>query len=220
MGITDKKNLMPELKVSLDRRCEGCVHFNGRDWCKSRKHATKAINYGCDNWITQERLDAELAKVQAFFESKDAIRVNYMLTLMFAFISAAYHIMGRSEAILGELIGGKQWRHERKKALKDIMAMIERISNLYCTYFEKDYVAMMSDYGRAEFDDNAYDGFQMYSGDIVMLGLTVMEHCYHNNAILHEIIDEIRKKPNDLNLFTPEFVSQFKIESYDKKGNS
>jgi hypothetical protein len=56
-----------------------------------------------------------------------------------------------------------------------------------------------------------YDGFQMFSGDLLALGLTVFEHAYHNNEILHDIIEEIRKRPHDLNLFKPEFVDQFKI---------
>jgi hypothetical protein len=200
-------------KVDIDRVCGNCACLNDkRDWCLLHKHSTSPINYGCKTWLTQEQLDAKLKAQQAKLEAESGIRVNYMLTLMFAFVSASYQIMTRSEAIVGELIGGKQWRFERKKALKDIMSSIGKIQTLYSTYFEKDYIQMMSDYGRSEFDTEKYDGFQMYSGDILMLCLTVMEHCYHDNAQLHEIIEEIRQRPNDLNLFSPEFVEQFRIK--------
>lgn len=200
-------------QLDTEKRCGNCACINEKkDWCQLHKCTISAINYGCNNWLTQEQLDARLKAKQAYLESEKGIRVNYMLTLMFAFVSAAYQIMTRSESILGELIGGKQWRFERKKALNDIMSAIEKIQTLYSTYFEKDYIQMMSDYGREEFDGKKYDGFQMYSGDILMMGLTLMEHCYHNNAIIHEIIEEIRKRPHDLNLFTPEFVEQFRIK--------
>lgn len=217
MVTIDKKAIpgLPQTKsqVDIEKRCGNCACINEKkDWCQLHKCTISAINYGCKNWLTQEQLDARLKAKQAYLESEKGIRVNYMLTLMFAFVSAAYQIMTRSESILGELIGGKQWRFERKKALNDIMSAIEKIQTLYSTYFEKDYIQMMSDYGREEFDGKKYDGFQMYSGDILMMGLTLMEHCYHNNAIIHEIIEEIRKRPHDLNLFTPEFVEQFRIK--------
>ena len=72
---------------------------------------------------------------------------------------------------------------------------------------------MMSDYGREDFDNYTYDGFQMFAGDLLQLGLTYFEHGYRNNEILHEIIDNIREYPNQLNLFSPEFVKQFEIKS-------
>lgn len=200
-------------KVDINKTCGNCACANEKkDWCQFHRHSINAINYGCKTWITQEELEAKLKEKQAYLESENGVRVNYMLTLMFSFVTAAYHIMTRSEAILGELIGGKDWRFERKKALKDIMSAIEKIQTLYSTYFEKDYIQMMSNYGREKFDTKKYDGFQMYSGDILMVGLTLMEHCYHNNALVHEIIEEIRKRPNDLNLFPPEFVEQFRIK--------
>lgn len=220
MVTIDKKAIpgLPQLKsqVDIERRCGNCACINEKkDWCQLHRHSTSAINYGCKTWLTQEQLDARLREKQAYIDSENGIRVNYMLTLMFAFVSAAYQIMTRSEAILGELIGGKDWRFERKKALKDIMTAIEKISILYSLYFEKDYIQMMSDYGRKEFDVKAFDGFQMYSGDVLMFGLTLMEHCYHKPELIYEIIEEIRKRPNDLNLFMPDFVDQFKIKAND-----
>ena len=217
MVTIDKKAIpkLPQLKsqVDIDKRCGNCACINEKkDWCQLHRHSTSAISYGCKTWLTQEQLDEKLKAKQAYLESEKGIRVNYMLTLMFAFVSAAYHIMTRSEIILGELIGGKDWRFERKRALKDIMSDINHISTLYSTYFEKDYIQMMSDYGREDFDKKKYDGFQMYSGDILMVGLTLMEHCYSKPELIYEIIKDIRKLPHDLNLFTPEFVEQFKIK--------
>ena len=74
---------------------------------------------------------------------------------------------------------------------------------------------MMSDYGREDFDNYTYDGFQMFAGDLLMLGLTYFEHGYKDNEVLHEIIEHIRTYPNQLNLFSPEFVEQFKIKPND-----
>lgn len=200
-------------KVDIDKRCGNCACINEKkDWCQLHRHSTSAINYGCKTWLTKEHLEEKLKEKQAYLDSENGVRVNYMLTLMFAFVSAAYQIMIRSESIMGELIGGKDWRFERKKALNDIMSDISHISSLYSTYFEKDYIQMMSNYGQEDFDGKKYDGFQMYAGDMLMMGLTLMEHCYHNNAIIHEIIGEIRTRPHDLNLFMPEFVEQFRIK--------
>lgn len=211
METTDKK-------LDVDKRCGNCACINEKkDWCQLHRHATRAINYGCSTWLTPEELDKRLQEKQAYLEAENGIRVNYMLTLMFAMVTASYQIMVRGESILGELIGGKEWRHQRKKALNDILQAIDKIQSLYSTYFEKDYIQMMSDYGRDNFDEAKYSGFQMYSGDILRLCLTAMEHSYHNNDILNEIIEDIRKRPNDLNLFTPEFVEQFKIKSRNDK---
>ena len=217
METIDKKAIpgLPSIKVNMDKRCENCACFNGKDWCQLHQHATRAINYGCKTHLTQEEMDEKLKKAQAYLESQDGIRVNYMLTLMFAMVSASYQIMCKGETMLGELIGGKDWRFERKKALKDMMSAISKIQSLYSTYFEKDYKEMMSDYGREDFDHYTYDGFQMFSGDLLMLGLTYFEHGYRNNEILHEIIDHIREYPNQLNLFPPDFVKQFEIKAND-----
>ena len=216
MVTIDKKAIkgLPQMKshVDIEKRCENCACFNGKDWCQFHKHSTSAINYGCPTWLTQEQLEAKVKEKQAYLESEKGVRVNYMLTLMFAFVSASYQIMTRSETILGELIGGKDWRFERKKALKDIMTDVRHIQTLYSTYFEKDYIQMMSNYGREEFDGYSYDGFQMFAGDMLRLGLTYFEHGYRDNSVLQDIIEYIRQKPNQLNLFNPQFVEQFKIK--------
>ena len=215
METIDRKTLrMSQPKVDMDKRCENCACINdSKDWCQLHRHSTRAINYGCKTWISQEELEARIKEKEAYLESENGVRVNYMLTLMFAFVSASYQIMVRSESILGELIGGKEWRFQRKKALSDMMQCIEKIKTLYSTYFEKDYIQMMSNYGREKFDEKRYDGFQMFSGDILMVGLEILEHCYHNNALIHEIIADIRKRPADLDLFHPDFVDQFKINA-------
>ena len=220
METIDKKTIkslssFKPTKVDTDRRCENCACFNGKDWCQLHRYSTRAINYGCKTHLTQAELDKKTKDAEAYLESQDGIRVNYMLTLMFAMVSASYQIMIRGEAMLGRLIGGKDWRFERKKALNDIMKDISHIQTLYSTYFENDYKQMMSNYGREDFDNYTYDGFQMFAGDLLQLGLTYFEHGYRNNEILHEIIEEIRKRPNQLNLFPPEFVKQFEIKAND-----
>ena len=203
-------------KIDIDKRCGNCACINDKkDWCQLHRHSVCAIHYGCRTWMTQEQLEAKIKEKEAYLEAEDGVRVNYMLTLMFAFVSAAYQIMVRGETMLGNLIGGKDWRFERKRALKEIMKASEKIQSQYATYFEKDYEQLMSNYGRDVFDKKKYDGFQMYSGDILMVGLELMEHCYHNPALIHDIIQDIRKRPNDLNLFSPEFVDQFKIKNDD-----
>lgn len=217
MVTIDRKTFkMSKPKVDIDKRCGNCACINeSKDWCQFHQHCVNAINYGCKTWLTQEELDAKIKEKTACLEAENGVRVNYMLTLMFAFVSAAYQIMIRGEMILGELIGGKDWRFERKKALKDIMQAIEKISSLYSTYFEKDYKQLMSDYGREKFNGKKYDGFQMYAGDILRVGLELMEHCYNNPALIDKVIQDIREMPNDLELFLPDFVDQFKIKAND-----
>ena len=206
---------MPQFKksqVDIDKRCGNCgCASETKDWCQLHRHSITSITYGCKNWLTPEELDTRLREKEAYLESEKGVRVNYMLTLMYAFISASYQIMTRSESIIGELIGGKNWRFERKKAMKDMMADITHIQSLYSNYFEKDYIQMMTNYGKDQFDGEKYDGFQMYAGDILMVGLELLEHCYHKPELIHEVIQDIRKMPNDLNLFPPDFVDEFQI---------
>jgi hypothetical protein len=207
--------MKPGKKVDMDKRCENCACFNKRDWCQLHRHSTRAINYGCRTWMTQEMLEEKLKEKTAYLESQNGLRVEYMLTLMFAFVSGAYQIMVRGEMILGELIGGKEWRHERKKALTDMQTAIKTIYSRYATYFEKDYEQMMSDYGREGFNGKKYDGFQRYSSYVLMVGLELIERCWHHPELIFDVLEDIRKYPNDLNLFTPEFVEQFKIKEDD-----
>lgn len=200
-------------KIDIDKRCGNCACANEtKDWCQLYRHSICAVHYGCKSWLTQEELDARIKEKEAYLEAENGVRVNYMLTLMFALVSASYHIMIRSETILGELIGGKEWRFQRKNALNEMMKAIAKVQTLYSTYFENDYKQLMSNYGREKLDRENYDGFQMYAGDILMVGLELMERCYHHPELIHEIIADIRKRPNDLNLFPPEFVDQFKIK--------
>lgn len=181
-----------------------------------QKSATRAINYGCRYFISPKKLEEQLKKEQAYLDALNGQRVNYMLTLMFAMVTASYQIMAKGEAMLGAWIGGKEWRFERKRALKEMLRSISKIQDLYSTYFEKDHIQLMTNYGQEDFDAHAYDGFQMFSGDLLMLGLTYFEHGYRNNEVLHQIIEHIRTSyPNQLNLFPPEFVKQFEIKSND-----
>ena len=203
-------------KLDINKTCGNCACINDKkDWCQLHRHSVCAIHYGCCTWMTQEMLEEKIKEKTAYLESQKGLRVEYMLTLMFAFISAAYHIMVRGEMILGELIGGKEWRFERKKALTDIEKAIKTIYDRYTTYFEKDYKQMMSDYGRKDFDKKKYDGFQRYSSYVLMVGLELIERCWHNPELIFGVIEDIRKHPNDLNLFTPKFVEQFKIKEDD-----
>lgn len=217
METIDKKTLkMTPHSIDINKTCGNCACINDKkDWCQLHRHSVCAIHYGCRTWMTQEMLEKKLKEKSAYLESEKGMRVEYMLTLMFAFISAAYHIMVRGEMILGELIGGKEWRYERKKALTDMQNAIKTFYDRYTTYFEKDYKQMMSDYGRKEFDNKKYDGFQRYSSYVLMVGLELIERCWHNPELIFEVIADIRKYPNDLNLFIPEFVEQFKIKEDD-----
>lgn len=212
---TIDKIFQPETKVDMDKRCENCACFNKKDWCQLHRHATRAINYGCRTWMDQDMLEKKLKEKTAYLESQDGLRVEYMLTLMFAFVSGAYQIMVRGEMILGELIGGKEWRHERKKALTDIQKAIKTIYDRYTTYFEQDYKQIMSNYGREEFNGKKYDGFQRYSSYVLMVGLELIERCWHKPELIFKVIEDIRKLPNDLNLYTPDFIEQFKIKEDD-----
>ena len=219
MVTIDKKAIpnLPELKkakkVDMERRCENCAVFH-EGWCQLHQHTTNAINYGCKTHMTKEEFEEKMKKATAYLDSQDGIRVNYMLTLMFAMVSASYQIIIRGESMLGNLIGGKEWRFERKKALKDIMQDIQHIKSLYSTYFEKDYIQLMSEYGKKEFDAYKYDGFQMFAGDFLMLGLTLFEHGYNYEMpdVIDELIEWLRQKPAVLELFPPKFVDQFKIK--------
>jgi hypothetical protein len=74
---------------------------------------------------------------------------------------------------------------------------------------------MMSDYGREGFNGKMYDGFQRYSSYVLMVGLELIERCWHHPELIFDVLEDIRKYPNDLNLFTPEFVEQFKIKEDD-----
>ena len=216
MAIIDKNMPIMPFKVSTDRQCKDCARFNGKDWCLLQKSATSAINYGCKYYISHQKLEEQLKKEQAYLDALNGQRVNYMLTLMFAMVTASYQIMAKGEAMLGAWIGGKEWRFERKRALKEMLRSISKIQDLYSTYFEKDHIQLMTNYGQEDFDAHAYDGFQMFSGDLLMLGLTYFEHGYRNNEVLHQIIEHIRTSyPNQLNLFPPEFVKQFEIKSND-----
>ena len=214
--IGNKALKEPLHELDINKTCGTCACINDKkDWCQLHRHSVCAIHYGCRTWMNQEMLENKLKEKTAYLESQSGLRVEYMLTLMFALVSAAYQIMVRGEMILGKLIGGKDWRYERKKALSDIEKAIKTIYDRYTTYFEKDYQQMMSDYGRDKFDGKKYDGFQRYSSYVLMVGLELIERCWHNPELIFEVIEDIRKHPNDLNLFTPEFVEQFKIKQYD-----
>lgn len=197
------------MRVTMETRCETCVgHKDG--WCQINKHATNAINYGCKQHITQEEFDKRMAEVDKKLNEQSAIRVNYMLTLMYTFLNAGLTLMTRSEAIFGKLIGGKDWRFERKKAIKKMMANIEEVRNLYARYFEKDFVDMMTDYGREAFDNEQYDNFTADTADFLRLGLTFYEHAYKRPKDKDKAIELIATMPHDLNLFDDKFIESFR----------
>ena len=102
METIDKATLkMSKPKVDIKRQCGDCACFDKKGWCQLHRHTAASINYACKHWLTQEELEARLKEKEAYLESEKGVRVNYMLTLMFAFVSAAYQIMTRSESILG-----------------------------------------------------------------------------------------------------------------------
>ena len=193
----------------MEKRCDTCVGYKD-GWCQINKHATNAINYGCNQHITQEEFDKRMAEVDKKLNEQSAIRVNYMLTLMYTFLNAGMTLMTRSEAIFGKLIGGKDWRFERKKAMKKMMANMEEVRNLYARYFEKDFVDMMTDYGEREFDNEQYDSFTADVADFLRLGLTFYEHAYTRPEDKDKAIELIATMPHDLNLFDDKFIESFR----------
>lgn len=197
------------MRVTMETRCDTCVGYKD-GWCQINKHATNAINYGCKQHITQEEFDKRMAEVDKKLNEQSAIRVNYMLTLMYTFLNAGMTLMTRSEAIFGKLIGGKDWRFERKKAIKKMMADIEEVRNLYARYFEKDFVDMMTDYGREAFDNEQYDNFTADTADFLRLGLTFYEHAYKRPEDKDKAIELIATMPHDLNLFDDKFIESFR----------
>ena len=197
------------MRVTMEKRCDTCVGYKD-GWCQINKHATNAINYGCNQHITQEEFDKRMAEVDKKLNEQSAIRVNYMLTLMYTFLNAGMTLMTRSEAIFGKLIGGKDWRFERKKAMKKMMANMEEVRNLYARYFEKDFVDMMTDYGEREFDNEQYDSFTADVADFLRLGLTFYEHAYTRPEDKDKAIELIATMPHDLNLFDDKFIESFR----------
>lgn len=197
------------MRVTMDRRCANCVGYKEK-WCEINKHATNPINYGCKKHITQEEFDKRMKDVDKKLNAENAIRVNYMLTMMYTFLNAGLTLMTRSESIIGKLIGGKDWRFERKKAIKKMMADIEEVRNLYARYFEKDFLDMMTNYGESAFDNVQYDNFTADTADFLRLGLTFYEHAYRRPEDKDRAIELIATMPHDLNLFDEKFIESFR----------
>lgn len=196
-------------RVTLDKTCGNCICYK-EGWCQYHKHATKAINYGCKTHTTADEFDAKMKEMDKRLNSENATRVNYMLTLMYTFLNAGLTLMTRSEMVLGQLVGGKDWRFERKKAIKKMMANIEEVRSLYARYFEKDFVDMMTSYGETEFDDHQYDNFTADTADFLRLGLTFYEHAYRRPEDKEKAIQLIATMPHDLNLFNDDFIDSFR----------
>lgn len=203
-------------KVDINRTCGNCVAFNGEDWCKMHQHPTRRIQYGCKTHTTKEQYELLEKRFEDLKNGEQGIRVNYMLTLMYVFISGAYTLMCKAEHMMKGLIGGQEWRHERKKALNQINADIKHISDLYARYFENDFISMLSDQGREQFDEFAYSGFNMFTGHFIQLGLEFFERGYHNPVeVLDKMLEYMRQMPNDLDLFDEKFIDQFKVRAND-----
>ena len=197
------------MRITMDKTCGNCIGYK-EGWCQINKHATNAINYGCKRHTTQEQFDKRMEEVDRQLNSQSAIRVNYMLTLMYTFLNAGLTLMTRSEMVFGKLIGGKEWRFERKKAIKKMMANIEEVRSLYARYFEKDFVDMMTEYGESQFDNEQYDNFTADTADFLRLGLTFYEHAYKRPEDKEKAIELIGTMPHDLNLFDEEFIESFR----------
>ena len=114
------------MRITMETKCDTCVGYKD-GWCQINKHATNAINYGCRQHITQEEFDKRMAEVDKKLNEQKAIRVNYMLTMMYTFLNAGLTLMTKSETIFDELVSGKNWRLERKKAMKKMMANMEEV---------------------------------------------------------------------------------------------
>ena len=203
-------------RVDINRTCSKCYGYDGSGWCKIKQCATRGINYACNCYTTQEQYEKLEKRFEDLKNGEQGIRVNYMLTLMYVFISGAYTLMCKAEHMMKGLIGGQEWRHERKKALNQINADIKHISDLYARYFENDFISMLSDQGREQFDEFAYSGFNMFTGHFIQLGLEFFERGYHNPVeVLDKMLEYMRQMPNDLDLFDEKFIDQFKVRAND-----
>lgn len=200
-----------KLTISTDKTCASCIGYKD-GWCQIHKHATRAVNYGCRTHLTEDLYKKKLEAVDKKLNSDNATKVNYMLTLMYTFLNAGLTLMTRSEMVLGQLVGGKDWRFERKKAIKKMMADIEEVRTLYARYFEKDFVDMMTQYGQSDFDDRQYDNFTADTADFLRLGLTFYEHAYRMPEDKEKAIALIATMPHDLNLFDKDFIDSFKLK--------
>ena len=207
--MTFQNGRLMDNRITTDRTCGNCIGYKD-GWCQLHQHATRIVNYGCRTHLTSDEFDAKIKEMDARLTGEKAVRVNYMLTLMYTFLNAGLTLITKSELEMGKLIGGKDWRFERKKAIKKIMANIEEIRSLYARYFEKDFIDMMTQYGESEFDSVQYDNFTADTADFLRLALTYYEHAYHNVDDKEKAIQMIASMPHDLNLFDEKFINSFK----------
>lgn len=198
-------------RVDINKTCATCIGYKD-GWCEVKQCATRGVNYGCIKWLDEEAYKARCAEIDRRLNSEKATKVNYMLTLMYTFVHSATALMERCELLMGEFIGGKEWRHERKKALNKMASDFEDVRRLYATYFEKDFVDMMTNYGKEAFDNRQYDSFGADSADFLRLALTFYDRCYTSWEAKDEAIARVGEMESDLKLFDNDFIESFRVK--------
>ena len=196
-------------RVTLDRTCGNCICYK-EGWCQYHKHATKAINYGCKTHTTADEFDAKMKEMDKRLNSENATRVNYMLTLMYTFLNAGMTLMTRSEMVLGQLVGGKDWRFERKKAASEITKSAERIESLHAQFFQSDMNKVFTDHGKKDFDSEAYDNHEKDAYEVCRLLMLYIDRCWGDENAANKVIACLEGMPTG-NIFTDKDIERYRM---------
>lgn len=139
--------------------CSQCTFFNN-GYCVKTKNKTPRIQYACPRFMTNEEYRAEQQRRNDEREQRNERRFNFILTALEISATSTQMIMEYFDSLFTDRMVEKNWRFERKKAAKDIVACAERMRSIFQHTFMQDQMNVMTGHGERPFDVQAYDNHE------------------------------------------------------------
>lgn len=196
-------------KVSLERVCNTCAHFDiASSMCKKTHEHTMAIRYACDRYVTPEEWKAECEERRQERLRKEEERLNFILTAMMISATSTQMFLEYFDAQFIDKKTESDWRFKRAQAAKEILKATERIRNLYQHNFMVDQTKVHTAHGTRPF---AVEDFDNHEADGRYWSLCLchqLDACWQDPEAEADVIRQYEARPH-LGIFSDKDYKHF-----------
>lgn len=176
--------------------CAECTFFN-HGYCVKTKTKTPRIQYACARFMTDAEYLAEQEKKASEAERRNEIRFNFILTALEISATSTQMIIEYFDSLFQDKMVERNWRFERKKAAKNIVACAEKMRSIFQHTFMVDQMNVMTGHGERQFDVTAFDAHEADAANWTLKLFYDLDRCWQMPERDEQVLDLYKSMPDN-----------------------
>lgn len=182
--------------TNLQYTCGECTFFN-HGYCVKTKTKTPRIQYACARFMTDAEYLAEQEKKASEAERRNEIRFNFILTALEISATSTQMIIEYFDSLFQDKMVERNWRFERKKAAKNIVACAEKMRSIFQHTFMVDQMNVMTGHGERQFDVTAFDAHEADAANWTLKLFYDLDRCWQMPERDEQVLDLYKSMPDN-----------------------